>query len=156
MEIPLRNKAGEVVASAIVDDDDHDRIVAKGRWYRDSRGYAVHAFRDNGETTSIKMHRFILGYQRGDPEVDHRDRNKLNNRKTNLRSATRGQNAQNHPGFGGSSIHRGVHWNTKRKRWIVIHTLDGKKIYLGQFMTEEAAAEAAREWRKIWMPYSIE
>lgn len=75
---------------ATIDDCDFDRIN-QIKWHfspgTGSRlGYAV--ARINGKTTY--MHRFILGALRGQ-EVDHADRNSLNNVRSNLRFATRSQ-----------------------------------------------------------------
>ena len=68
-------------------------------------------------------------------EVDHKDRNKLNNRIENLREATRSQNMQNRSAWGkGSSKYLGV--CSFRGKWKV--EIQGKHI--GMFSDEKIAA----------------
>jgi hypothetical protein len=79
---------------ALVDDEDYDR-VNQFNWYaNDSDLPVVYAERkirtDSGEQTSITMQRFILGVTDPEMQVDHRDRNGLNNQKYNLTPATHG------------------------------------------------------------------
>jgi hypothetical protein len=40
--------------------------------------------------------------------------------------------------------------------WCAVHTLNGKSIYIGFFREEKDAAEAAKNWRKVNMPFSEE
>jgi len=96
--------------SALIDDDDFDKIN-KYKWSIDSFGYAVCEI--NGKL--IRMHAFITGYKL----TDHKDRNKLNNQKANLREATVSQNLMNKPAIGGTSKFKGVCWDKKKKSWLV-------------------------------------
>lgn len=103
---------------ALVDNEDFERVNAY-TWSLNSNGYAVTnipcGYRPDGKVKfrGIKMHRFIMNLQKGDPNLDHRDLNKLNNQKGNLRFATKGQNARNKPrhsnnksGYKGVTIHK--------------------------------------------------
>lgn len=72
-------------------------------------------------------------------EIDHRDRDRANNRWTNLRQATRAQNSANKlaktsTGFKGVKIANG--------RFRASMTVAGKRIELGRFDTAEAAHAA--------------
>ena len=72
--------------------------------------------------------------------IDHIDRNKLNNRRSNLRYATRQQNAQNiskDPDTH-TSNYKGVHWRKDRSKWSA--KCAGK--FLGNFDDESWAAYA--------------
>lgn len=97
-EIPLRNREGEVVATAVVDDIDAD--LADHRWCRDAAGYAVRT-PHKGEK-QIRLHTVILermGHPRDTYDVgDHINRVRLDNRRSNLRPATHSLNALNRPG----------------------------------------------------------
>jgi hypothetical protein len=62
------------------------------------------------------QHRLAWFYVNGqwpEGEIDHRDRDRTNNRFGNLRLASRKQNAENHPGYRGSDIKVGVYWKDR-------------------------------------------
>lgn len=76
-------------------------------------------------------------------EIDHVDGNKANNSISNLRAASRFQNAQNR-GLRkkGHSRFKGVTWNKRAKKWQAVIGAYGKKKYLGAFSLEEDAHRA--------------
>lgn len=89
------------------------------------------------------MHREILGIMDSKIKVDHKDRNGLNNQRSNLRIATYSQNASNCKGRAGSSSkYKGVSKLTTCRRWVAQIWKDKKKHYLGLFKTEKDAAIA--------------
>ncbi len=76
-------------------------------------------------------------------DVDHINGNRLDNRKCNLRLATRSQNLQNsRKRTGCSSRFKGVNWLGQNKRWRARIKVFGKEIALGCFISELEAAEA--------------
>lgn len=95
---------------------------------------------------ALLEHRVVWALEHGrwPSLVDHRDRDKLNNRPENLREASRSENAQNRVGAKGRSGIRGVFWDTKRGKWCAHAMVDGKTHWLGAFDTVDAAAEARR------------
>lgn len=103
------------------------------------------------------MHRFILGLDDPKEQVDHRDRNRLNNQRTNLRTGTDADNRQNLSPIGrGVSRHRGVTWCPRNRKWRVRHRLNGKWVHLGLFSDEEEAGLVAANWRAENLPWSEE
>jgi hypothetical protein len=85
------------------------------------------------------MHQFIMDGR----EIDHADRNGLNNIRSNLRFATRSQNMANQiKKKGQSSKYKGVHWHERNKKWRAMICVDYKSRHLGLFDTEEEAAIA--------------
>jgi hypothetical protein len=86
---------------------------------------------------TVYMHAQIMGFP--DSEIDHRDRNGLNNQRNNLRLATRQQQAANSE-WKRPNGYRGI-WK-KGNRWIARITVDLKGRYLGSFKTGEEAAAA--------------
>lgn len=82
---------------ALVDDEDYDR-VRQHKWYLIVNKHTTYARADieiDGKRTAVFMHRFVLGLTKGDPLVDHWNRNGLDNQRKNLRTATNGQNMAN-------------------------------------------------------------
>jgi HNH endonuclease len=126
---------------ALVDAEDYDRVVAEGSWYATSHGHLVYACRKDSAITY--MHRFVLGAP-ATSQVDHRDRDGLNNRRTNLRLSTCAQNAHNTGAMRGStSSYKGVHWSRVGQGWLAqIRTGDARRLTLGYFHTEYGAALA--------------
>lgn len=72
-------------------------------------------------------------------EIDHRDRNKHNNRVDNLRWVTKSLNQHNRAPMG---QYRGVTHNTRRGVWRAQISVCGVKRYLGSFKDPRDAAVA--------------
>jgi hypothetical protein len=89
------------------------------------------------------MHREVLGVP---PHlfVDHINHNGLDNRKANLRPATKSQNCQNKRlgRKNTSSKYRGVHWHRRFGKWQASIRVNRKSIHLGYFTDELEAAKA--------------
>lgn len=78
--------------------------------------------------------------------IDHIDGDGLNNRIANLREATRAENNRNTGARRtNASGLKGVSWNKKDKRWRADISLNGKGIYIGNFLTPEEAHKAYAE-----------
>lgn len=123
---------------ALVDDADHARVSAR-KWHAAVMQRSAYA--RNGHEF---LHRFILSAPAG-LEVDHINGDGLDNRRSNLRLATRQQNSANsapHPKPRGHSRFRGVSRYTRPgySRWMAYITVSGKHIRLGYFTSEEEAA----------------
>jgi hypothetical protein len=88
-------------------------------------------------------HRAILGLHTNDGlQVDHINRNGLDNRRENLRLCTNQENQWNRCSRGGASIHKGVNWRPDRNKWRALITAGGKRKHLGLFLSEIEAAQA--------------
>ena len=106
--------------------------------------YAIRLDNDNSKwPTLVYMHREIMNFPKG-LLVDHRNRDGLDNQRSNLRIATHCQNRcnANLNKAACSSQYRGVHWAKKAKRWRAHLESQGKRIELGHFDSEIAAARA--------------
>ena len=75
-------------------------------------------------------------------KIDHKDGDNTNDKVDNLREATSQQNQFNKKSFGKYSKHKGVTWHKRDKRWQASYQLDGTRVYIGNFDTEEEAAKA--------------
>lgn len=139
--LPLRARNGTVRAWAIVDAADWP-IVSQHRWNYDGRyaGASIGGRR-------VRLHRFLMG-EPPQPglEVDHRDRDPLNNRRQNLRWSTHQANRANTGAqrTARTSAHRGVHWHAGK--WVATARRNYRKHHLGRFVNEKDAAEAVRRF----------
>ena len=110
-----------------------------------AQGYVSRSKRINRSSRKIRMQNIVATRMGLEGLIDHIDRNKLNNQRSNLRVASGSQNSSNRGMLiGNTSGYKGV---TKLGlKWQAQIGLDGKKIYLGLFETPEAAA---KEYNKI-------
>lgn len=152
VEIPLRQRDGRVAAIALVDDEDAD--LATERWHLSSRGYAQRqVYKGRVDGRDIRelelMHRRVMHLRRGDAlQVDHINRDKLDNRRANLRLVTQAANNLNVDGGYGRSRVRGVHWRADRGKWFVRLTINRKQHLGGSFANVEDAERAAIAMRE--------
>jgi hypothetical protein len=140
-EIPLYGKDAQGLV-ALVGEADYE-LVMQYRWHvfitpGNWRGSGPYARTKPSGSKGIFMHTLITGW----PEVDHEDRNGLNNLRSNLREATHAQNAANRGkrSDAQSSAYKGVH--RRGGKWRAMISSDGEKVYLGNFANELSAAYA--------------
>jgi hypothetical protein len=132
---------------ALVDATDYEFLV-QWSWYAafdpTTRSfYAVrHEKRENGRQGTVKMHRAILGLERGDKRtVDHENHDTLDNRRRNLRIATFSQQAQNRrKRQTNKSGFKGVSLESRRGKFIAQLEIAGRRKYLGSFDTPQEAS----------------
>lgn len=93
-------------------------------------------------------HRLAWAFVKGEwleDQVDHRDLDRTNNRFSNLRPATNGQNMSNSARVCSSSGYKGVYWHKGAGRWVAQIVCNKQHHYLGLFDSLEVAHEAWRE-----------
>ena len=149
--IPLYRRNGEIAGYARIDADDYARLSGY-RWFLNATtGYAVR-FKDG----STWMHREVLGqapFERA--ESDHVNRDRLDNRKANLRWVTHAQNMQNRPVHKNSkSGYRGVSFDKRDRRWRGEVKVNGRKVWRCYFDNEHVAAMATAAARCELLPYA--
>ena len=140
-KIKLYNKKYEEIAEAIIDKKDFILIKDK-KWCLLSCGYAA----TGSGKKQQRLHWMIIGKPIYPYRTDHKDQNKLNNRKDNLRHCTSSQNEMNKnlrkdntSGYKGVYRHKGV------QAWRAFLGYHRKQIHLGCYQTKEKAAEAYNE-----------
>lgn len=117
-------------------------LIAGVCWTAAEDGNTVYAYRRSKADGLVRMHRLLTGADRS-LDVDHRDGDGLNNRRANLRTATRSQNISNmRITARNTSGYKGVYWHVKSEKWCANIRVSGKLHYLGTHPTIEAAAEA--------------
>jgi hypothetical protein len=140
-QIPLTN--GSFV---LVDDEDFE-FLSQWKWHLSDGGYAL---RNNHKrlgvlhysNKQIRMHRVINNTPEG-LFTDHINRNKLDNRKCNLRTVNKSLNSINRDKpINNKSGYRGVYWDTWSKKWRAELKVNAKKVTLGRYSNLEDAATA--------------
>jgi len=135
---------GEERTRFIVDDNDYERLVKPHRWHvggvKYDRVYTSAKIPTGSGNSTVLLARWLVNPP-ADKEVDHENGNTLDNRRSNLRVATRKQNEENRTGRKprGTSKYRGVHLDRATGRWRgqVMHNY--KPHVSPRFDTEEEA-----------------
>jgi hypothetical protein len=112
---------------------DLDKVLSHD-WYLNKSGYPF-------SYTAIyhTLHRFLLGRQEKGMVIDHINRNKLDNRKNNLRIISAKENSYNRTKNSNSNNkYKGV--QKRGDKFIAIITKDGVRREIPGFNTEEEAA----------------
>ncbi len=140
---------------ALIDKADYN-LIEDYKWYFTNNGYAaakLYFGRENGKNVQkgILMHRIIMKAKKGQ-DVDHSNKNKLDNRRSNLRLCTRTLNLankfdlnKNKSGYKGVSFFK---WGTRKKRWVSQIQFKKKALRIGYFYTPEEAALAYNQAAK--------
>ncbi len=136
---------------AVVDSEDAT-LAAGWNWSahvskrKDGSVRSVYATRNRrlpgGGQEHVFLHRVIMGAPHG-VDIDHRDCDGLNNRRYNLRLATKAQNCQNQSlRADNSSGARGVSWHKQCGKWHATIQASGRRQSLGLFDRFEDASVA--------------
>jgi hypothetical protein len=140
--IPLGNRT----AVALVDDEDFEYLSQFHWWGKDqvlkyggTTTYAHRKLPASEGGTNRSMHDEIMRLPKG-LMVDHKDRDGLNNQKTNLRSSTRSQNGYNC--VAKKEGKKGTWYYKKTKSWRTLITYEKNRLILGHYTSEDMAAEA--------------
>jgi len=135
-----RGRSYEVIVDAV-----DSWLLDAHRWYILRGKYVYRPARVNGERVSIYLHRLIAGAAKG-LDVDHADRNTLDNRRANLRVCRHAENLRNskRPASNTSGVKGVYRRKSKSLQWVAEIKVDGRKYWLGAHETLETA-RLARE-----------
>lgn len=137
---------------AIVDDDDYDFLI-QWKWFAHKRNGIFYAARTERfppcpKPKTISMHRVINKPPSGFI-TDHINKNGLDNRKKNLRTATVAQNQYNRSAArNSSSKYKGVSKHKRHSKYAARININGEQIVIGYFHDEKKAAEAYMAFAK--------
>jgi hypothetical protein len=129
--IYITDNQDKFIYKAVIDKDDLNKI--KGSKWRPGNGYLRES------KTNEFLHQRILGSKPG-YVIDHKNLNKLDHKKSNLRYVTKSQNAQNNKGKGYREVIKNGH-----VYWRCEIGVNGKVINLGSFKNEHEAKEARKQ-----------
>jgi hypothetical protein len=123
-------------------------------WSKNGAGYLTG---NAGDNRIVLLHRYIMDCP-DDMDVDHKhgSSTKFDNRRSNLRIATKSENMRNtQKPITNTSGYKGVYWNKSRQLWVAqiacgINAKNGKKkcYYLGSYENIEDAIAARKEAEK--------
>ena len=118
-----------------------------------ANGYKKVSLCINGKVKKFYIHRLVVaGAFRIPPEnvptIDHINRDRTDNRLSNLRIASNSLNSHNRPCMIKTSKYRGVSFDKERCLWVAYGSYSGKTIYLGRYKSEQKAAEAYNKFAK--------
>lgn len=129
--------------NAVVDQEDYDWL-SKWKWTYDTHGYAYR--RDYKQNKKIYMHRVILRPSEG-LVSDHINRDKLDNRRINLRAVTKLENNRNHGvSKRNKSGYTGVIWFKPAQLWRAYYGGKTGRVELGYFKKKTDAINARRDY----------
>lgn len=132
-------------AFTLIDDEDFDHVT-RWRWKLHPQGYACRSTWVDGRYVTLMLHRVIANTP-PHLQTDHINRDRLDNRRSNLRNVTGSVNTMNQ-GLSprNTSGYRGVTWDKARKKWMATTKHLGRYVYLGRYDTAEEAAAAREEY----------
>lgn len=103
--------------------------------------YAVRVERCGKKTKKILLHKVLFPQWM---EIDHKDGDGLNNRRSNLRESTHSQNLANRPiNSNNTSGFKGVHFHVRDNYWFSVIGINGEQKWLGRCTD---AIDAARKY----------
>ncbi len=130
--IPLSNGGNTIV-------DPQDQDLGQFKWSSNERGRVIRKV----EGTLVKLHKVVAERMGISSEVDHANGNTLDNRRSNLRAATRSENNSNRQKFSSgtpASKYKGVQFT--HGKWAASIQKDKERKWLGYFKHEDSAAKA--------------
>lgn len=126
----------------IIVDPENSHLLTQHKWRIYSRGYVTAYI--NGST--VCLHHLVAGFPPSGKETDHINRNKLDNRKVNLRHITHQENLLNRD-FENKSGYRGVYFDKTNRRsrpYKAMVRRNGKSVNLGYYASPVEASEVVK------------
>lgn len=118
---------------AIIDADDFD-LVGRNIWF------CHHGYARTKSCGAKYLHQLLLDVPKG-MCADHKNGNRLDNRRQNLRVCTYTENAWN-KGKRKTTKYKGVYFDKRMGKWRARMLFHGERIYISSHETPEDAARA--------------
>ena len=138
------------------DKEDYEKIKDYC-WRYDKDGYVV--TNSGGEHSStIRLHRVIMNITDSKIQVDHIKHKLFDNRKSQLRLVSNGQNGMNKDKpSNNTSGHRGVSYNKKLDKWQAYIRCNNHHMHLGYFdKFEDAVKTRIKAEKKYFKEYAYD
>ena len=129
----------KILANILLDKEDIPK-VQKLHWRLNEKGYVIASTKKH---KTIKLHNFILERDTSNQKItcDHINRNKLDNRKENLRIISHLENNLNTDRI---QKGKGYCFRKDRNKWMAYIGINYKLKTIGYFNTEKEAKEARK------------
>ena len=134
------NKQGTVL-NVKIDKEDIDKVKQYrwcARYDKTIDGYYIEAWERGKNRKRLKLHRFVMDCP-NDMQVDHINRDTLDNRKINLRICTQAENAQNKSMYKNNKLGEKYIYLYDGNKYIVQKRVNGKIKIIGRLRTLEDA-----------------
>lgn len=120
-------------------------IIKEYCWSKNKKGYIIST--DNKTRKTVLLHRIVTNCPENFvPDHIHGKETRYDNRKSNLRIATKQQNGMNSAlSENNTSGVTGVKWHSRDNIWESCITVNYKRIYLGRYSKFEDAVKARKE-----------
>jgi hypothetical protein len=146
--VHVRDKQNKIKGRFLIDAEDLPRVLQYS-WNINKLGYPLSRTREGDEhSKTFNIHRFLMNAQPGD-EIDHINRQRTDNRKSNLRFCNHSENMSNEKKRSDNTTGcKGVSEITHRKtgsKWHAYIDINGKRLNKKCATFEEAVAQ-----RKAW------
>lgn len=126
-------------------DDDKLGVYKSRVWHISDTGYVVWRGIEDGKKRTIRLHRLIAEAKDGEI-VDHINRNKLDNRRSNLRICSQRENSLNSDRVENA---KGYYFSKSKNRWIIdMKTYGIKSVYVESEQVAKDYVRAVREGRE--------
>lgn len=128
----------------LVDTEDLPKLIGF-TWFLYPDGHAV--AKNKGK--ELRLHRQIMGTPKG-MDTDHKNHNRADNRKCNLRVCTRQENTMNQlRRSDNTSGVKGVHWDKTASKWRAQIFVDGEYLNLGYYTEFEQAVQVRQALERV-------
>lgn len=134
----------------LLDEEDY-HYFSKWRWFKHQTGYVQRAKKINGKWKTIRLHVEILRPKEGF-QTDHINRDRSDNRRSNLRQVTASQNCHNKKMRKDNKTgYIGIWFRNDTKKWTARIVVEGERKVLGCFVDKKEAVEAYTEAKESYV-----
>ena len=143
--IELRNKKKEIMGYTIIDDNLYYQLN-QFKWHKDTNGYPISTINNKHWRISKYIFEILLKENIDNYQIDHINRNILNNKIENLRKVDHSGNMRNRgKKHNTSSEYIGVSYNKDKQIWTSVISINKKQLYAA-YENEIHAAHQYNLW----------